>query len=147
MISLTSLLFTVHLLGLAFCIGASTVKVILLFRCKADHEYVPVFLKVVRPITRVIIIGLILSTLSGIVWLFTGYSFTTRMIIKIVLVAVIWILGPIIDNVLEPKVSRLAPAAGESASPEFTAALNRFLAIDTIAGGLFYVILVMWVLI
>jgi hypothetical protein len=146
MITLTSLLVTVHLLGLSFGLGASSVKVILLFRTRSDPGYIPVFTKIARPITGVIITGLVLLTLSGIGWLLLGYGFSTRLIVKLILVAIIWILGPYIDNVVEPKFNRLAPAPGETASPEFSAVRTRYLVLDTIAGGLFYVIVFMWVL-
>jgi hypothetical protein len=146
MITLTSLLVTLHLLGLSFGLGASTVKVVLLFRTKSDPAYIPVFTRTSRPITGVIIVGLVLLTLSGIGWLLMGYGFSTRLIVKLILVALIWILGPYIDNVVEPKFNKLAPATGEAASPEFAAVQSQYLVLDTIAGGLFYVIVFMWVL-
>lgn len=146
MITLTSLLVTVHLLGLSFGLGASTVKVILLFRTKSDPGYISVFTRVSRPITWTIIAGLLLLTLSGIGWLLLGYGFSTPLIVKLILVALIWILGPYIDNVVEPKFNKLAPASGETASAEFTAVQTQYLVLDTIAGGLFYVIVFMWVL-
>ena len=146
MFSLTSILTLVHLLGLALGVGAATVKLVLLVKCKADASFVPVFFKVAKPITKQIILGLALLTLSGIGWLLLGYGFDKRLIVKIVLVTVIWVLGPIIDNVLEPKFRRLAPAPGESASPEFTRAQNQYMVWDFIAGGLFYVILLIWLL-
>jgi hypothetical protein len=147
MISLTSLLITVHLLGLSFALGAATVKLIFLYRCKADHGFVSIYSRVARPITMIIILGMILLTLSGIGWLLVGYSLTSRLIIKIIIFAAVWIMGPIIDNVVEPKFFKLAPASGETASPEFIRILNKYLILDTIAGGLFYVIVFMWVLI
>lgn len=147
MISLTSLLITVHLLGLSFALGGATVKLILLYRCRADTGFVSVYSRVARPITKLIILGMILLTLSGIGWLFAGYSLTSRLIVKIIIFVVIWILGPIIDNVLEPRFFKLAPAPGETASPEFISIMNKYMILDTIAGGLFYVIVIIWVLI
>lgn len=146
MISLTSLLITVHLLGLSFGLGAATVKLILLYRCKADFSFIPVYSKVARPITRIIILGLVLLTLSGIGWLIVGYSFSSQLIIKIILVALIWLLGPIIDNVIEPRFYKYAPAPGTTASQEFIRALNKYLILDTIAGLLFYIVVFYWVL-
>jgi len=146
MITLTSLLFTVHFIGLSLGLGAATVKLVLLYRCRSDHNFVGTFFKVIRPITKTIIIGLILITLSGIAFLFTGYGFSTKLIVKIVLVVIIWILGPYIDNVLEPKLYKLAPLPGQAGSPEFASALNKYIVFDTIAGALFYVIVILWVL-
>lgn len=147
MISLTSILITVHLLGLSFALGAATVKLILLYRCKADHGFISIYSRIARPITRTIIVGMILLTLSGIGWLLIGYSFTSRLIIKVIIFGAIWILGPIIDNVVEPRFFKLAPAPGEAASPEFVGITNKYLALETLAGGLFYVIVIIWVLI
>jgi len=146
MISLISLLLTVHLLGLSLGLGAATVKLVLLYRCRSDIGFLPIFFNVIRPITKTIIIGLILVTLSGIGFLINGYGFSTMLIIKIILVVIIWILGPYIDNVLEPKLHKLAPDPGEAGSAEFISALNKYIVFDTIAGALFYVIIAEWVL-
>jgi hypothetical protein len=66
--------------------------------------------------------------------------------VKLFLVAVIWVLGPVIDNVVEPRFQKLAPAAGESASLEFVRIQKRYLVLEFIANGLFYLIVVMWLL-
>ena len=66
---------------------------------------------------------------------------------KLVLVGAIWVLGPVIDNVVEPKFRQLAPGAGESASPAFIRIRQQYLLLEVIATGLFYVIVVMWVLV
>ena len=142
-----SVLLAVHLIGLALAIGASTLKLVFLFRCNSDYGFVPVFLKVIRQVTKVIISGLVLITLSGIGWLFMGYSFTLLLIIKVVLVGLIWILGPIIDNVIEPKYKKAAPLPGETASTDFVKFQKQFMAMEITATGLFYVILIIGVLI
>ncbi len=68
MISLPSILSLAHLLGLALGVGAATAKLTLLLRCHADHALVPVYVKVAKPITRQIVLSIILLTLSGIGW-------------------------------------------------------------------------------
>jgi hypothetical protein len=140
--SLYSLWLLLHVLGLGLALGAATVKLVLLFRCRADGEFVPAFLKVARPVTRLIILGLILLTLSGIGWLITpgGYSFTPLLLTKLVLVLAVWILGPVIDNVVEPKFRQLVPPPGQAPSPAFVGARNRLMAVEAVATGLFYVI-------
>lgn len=143
--SLSTLLTIVHFIGLGLAVGAASVKVVLLLKCKSDSAMVPVYLKVVRPITKVLITGIILLTLSGIIWLINGYPFSTELIIKIVLVALIWILGPIIDNVAEPKFKQLAPTVDQPASPEFAAIMNKYLALEIFATALFYIIIIYWV--
>jgi hypothetical protein len=146
MASISSLLPLAHLIGLALGIGSATAKLILLIKCTADSAFVPVYLKVTKPLTRQIVLGLILLTLSGIGWLLDGYPFTPLLVVKISLVAVIWVLGPIIDNVVEPEFRKLAPMPGESASPAFNRTQQRYLLLESVATGLFYLIIVMWVL-
>jgi hypothetical protein len=68
------------------------------------------------------------------------------LVLKLIHVVAIWVLGPIIDNVVEPKFRKLAPAAGEVASPEFIRIQKQYLTLEVMATGLFYVIIMMWVL-
>ena len=145
MISFSSILTLIHLIGLALAVGAATVKVVLLLKCHADAGFVPVYLKVVRPITRLIILGLVMLTLSGIGWLWLGYPITSLLVAKLILVGAIWVLGPIIDNVAGPKFGKLSPASGEPASANFIRAQKQYLTLEIIATLLFYVIIVIWV--
>ena len=69
MISWPSLLTLTHLVGLVLAVGAATVKLVLLLKCCADSALVPTYVKVTKPITRQIVLGMILLTLSGIGWL------------------------------------------------------------------------------
>jgi hypothetical protein len=147
MTSLPSILSLAHLIGLALGAGAATVKLTLLFRCHAGHALVPVYVQVAKPITRQIVLGIILLTLSGIGWLLLVYPITMLLVLKLILVVTILALGPIIDNFVEPKFRKLAPAAGEAASPEFIRIQKQYLTLEAIATGLFYVIIMMWVLV
>ncbi len=146
MTSLPSVLSLAHLIGLVLGVGAATVKLTLLLKSRTDHAFVPAYVAAARPITRLIILGLALLTLSGAGWLLIGYPFTTLLVVKLVLVAAIWVMGPVIDNVVEPKFLKLAPSAGESASPAFIRAQQHYLLMEAIATGLFYVIVAVWVL-
>ncbi len=114
-----SLLVLIHLLGLALALGAASVKVALLLRCRSDRSFIDTYLKVVRPITRLLIAGLIMLTLTGVGWLLLGYPLTWLLWVKLALVATVWVLGPIIDNVAEPRFRRFAPGAGAAFSGEF----------------------------
>lgn len=143
--SLSALLSLAHLIGLGLAVGAATVKLSLLLRCRANHAFVATYLAIARPVTRLIITGLALLTLSGIGWLLAGYSITPRLVVKLALVAAVWVLGPVIDNVAEPKFRTLAPKPGDRPSAEFLSAQGRYLALELAATGLFYVIVVMWV--
>lgn len=146
MISLTEVLTVVHLLGLALGLGAATAKFMLLIRCRADHAFVAVFLEVTRPLTRQIILGLVLLVVSGMGWIFTGYPLTPLLITKLVLVGALFVMGPIIDHVVEPKFEALAPGMGEAPSPEFIRARARYLGLEMVATAMFYVIVVVWVM-
>jgi len=141
-----SFLSLAHLAGLILGVGAATAKLTLLLRCKRDAGFVPHFVAVARPLTRLIIAGLALLTLSGVGFLVSGYSFTPRLIAKLVMVAAIWVLGPIIDNVVEPRFRAQAVPAGQPPPPAFVRALNEYLLIESLATGLFYAIVVIWVL-
>jgi hypothetical protein len=145
MFSLPSLLLFAHLVGLALGVGAATVKLVLLFRCNADPAFVPVYATVVRSVTRQILIGQVVMTLSGIGWLVAGHPFSPRLVVKLVLVVAIWVLGPVIDNAVEPRFLKLAPTSGASPSPAFVRIQRQYLSLEVLATGIFYLILVMWV--
>ena len=145
MVSYSSLLTLTHLIGLAVGLGAATAKLVLLFKCRADRDFVRTFLEVVRPITRLIALGLMLLVLSGIGFMLLGHSFTPRLVVKLVLVAALFVVGPAIDKVVEPRFRELAPAAGAPASAEFVKVQRQYLVLDLLAGVLFYAVLVIWV--
>jgi hypothetical protein len=138
------LLTVAHLIGLALGMGAATAKLFLLLRCRRDTSFLKVYLEVARTITRQIIAGMILLTLSGLGFLFIGFPFTSRLTVKVVFVAALWALGPMIDNVVEPKFRTLAPEPGAAPSPEFITAQRRYVAIEVLATSLFYLIVVIW---
>ena len=133
-----------HLIGLALGVGAATVKVFLLLKCRRDTSFLKVYIQVARVITRQIVAGMIRLTLSGIGFLVVGFPFTSRLAMKVIFVAALWALGPIIDNVIEPKFRTLAPEPGAPASPEFITAQQRYVAIEVLATSLFYLIIVIW---
>lgn len=141
---LAYLLTVAHLFGLVLCVGAATVKLTLLLRTRPDGALASTYGEVTRPVTRLLILGMALLTLSGIGWLLLDYEITTRLVVKLALVAATWILGGTIDKVAEPAFLRLAPAAGAGATPEFTRARRRYLALESSATLLFYVIILMW---
>jgi len=136
-----------HLIGLALGVGAATVKLTLLLKCRFNHQFVAIYLRVFKPITRIIILGLILLTISGIGWILFGKIFTLLFIFKLALVLVIWILGPIIDNVVEPKYVKLAPVSGENPSQQFIRIQQHLITLETIATFLFYVVTILGVLV
>jgi hypothetical protein len=82
--------------------------------------------------------GLILLTLSGICWAILGRPWTSLLIVKHVFVAAIWVLGPIIANVVEPRFARQAPRVGERPGPEFVRIQRLYVALESLATLLFY---------
>jgi hypothetical protein len=146
MMLLLTLLPIFHFIGLALGVGAATVKVWLVIKCRSDNTFIPAHARVAPILTRQIVAGMILLALSGIVWLVAGYSITPLLLVKIILAASIFAIGPIIDNVIEPKYYRLAPAAGEAATGDFIRIQNQYLILEIFATLLFYVVIVMWLL-
>lgn len=138
--TLPTLLFVSHLFGLAIGLGGATAKLVLVLRCYRDHTLISSYLRVSASLTREIIIGLVILALSGIGWLVSGYGFSTLLIVKTVLVVAIFVIGPIIDNVVEPRFRKLAPADGAAPSLEFQAAFKHLLGFEIAATALFYVI-------
>ena len=146
MTSLSSLLRIAHLIGLIVGVGAATVKVALLLRTRSDPSWIPIYLRVSKPITRQIVLGMIVLTLSGIGFLLMGYPFTRPLATKLIFVVSLWILGPVIDNVAEPKYRKLATDPNETVKPAFAQAQRQYLVLEVLATFLFYVIIVYWTL-
>ncbi|MDH4184611.1 MAG: hypothetical protein OEV92_10340 [Nitrospinota bacterium] len=141
----STVLLLLHLLGLAMAVGVGAAKVLLLIKCYKDHTLLHSYFKLVKAMTGMLIVGFILLTLTGIAWIATGYPFTLLLGIKVALVVVVWILGPYIDNVAEPALVKLTPAPGAQPSPEFLAAQKKHLVLETVAEGLFVLIIILWV--
>lgn len=135
-----------HTIGLALGVGCATAKLMLLLKCKADRDFLPVYLEVSKPVTRLIVLGIVLLTLSGAGMMLVGYLFTARLIVKLSLVAAMWVIGPVIDKILEPKFRQMAPKVGEPASAAFVRIERRYLLAEAVATGLFYVIVALWML-
>ena len=100
-----------HFIGLSLALGCGTAKLVILGTSGTDQAAVSAFLAVSRPLTRLIIAGMILTAVTGVIWLVEGYPFTTMLIVKLVLLGIVLVLGPVIDNVVEPAFRRHAPAA------------------------------------
>ncbi len=141
---MASFLRLVHLTGLVLAVGAATAKVALLLRSRADERLRQAYLDVIKTLTRQIVAGLALLTVSGIGWIVLGYPLSRVLIVKIILVASIWVAGPVIDKILEPRFRRLAPAPGQAESAEFRAARTRYVVVEITATALFFAIIVLW---
>ncbi|HSB18756.1 MAG TPA: hypothetical protein VLD85_01975 [Anaeromyxobacteraceae bacterium] len=147
MATLWPILTLIHLLGLGLAVGAAAVKLTLLLRGRADAAAIPAYLAVAAPVTRLIVVGIALATLSGIGFLALGRPLTPILIAKLGLVAAMWVLGPIIDRAVEPRFARLAPSPGSPASPGFARAQGQHLALEVLATSLLCAIAVLGVLI
>jgi hypothetical protein len=135
---MNSLLPVVHLLGLALATGAATVKAAMAFRALREPDFVRNFLSSRKLVAKFIILGLILVTVSGIAWIVQGYPWSALLIAKVVIVVLMWVVGPIIDNVLEPRLEKLAPAGGQAPSSEFAAQQRTHLGAEIAATILMY---------
>jgi len=146
MATVESLLPLLHLLGLGLALGSATAKLTLLWKSGNDLTFLPGYIAAAGPLTRLILTGTALLVLSGITWLVIGYPLGDILIIKLVLVGLIIVLGATMDNVIEPRFRKMAPQPGESPSPEFLSVQKRYLLAETAATGLFYVIVILWVM-
>jgi hypothetical protein len=148
MFSLSGVLTLVHLIGFALGLGGVTVKLYLLLQSVSDFKLISSYLRVARTITRLIVLGIILLTVSGLasVLLVGARPFTALFIIKLLGVGAILIVGPLIDNVAEPKVRILAPQGDEAPSAQFRSALRLYVTLEVVATALFYLITVIWVM-
>ena len=123
-----------------------SIKLLLILRCHSNYEFFHIYFKVSKLITRLIVIGIIFMTLSGIAWLVIGYPFTALLIVKLILVGLIWVLGPIIDNVVEPKLEKLIPIQGQTFSAAFVRTHKQHLALEIAATMLMYSITIIGVM-
>ena len=146
MLILSEILYIVHIIALALAAGSATIRLLLLFKCKADYKFFNVYFQVAPLITRLIITGMIFLTLSGIAWIIIGYSLETLLILKIVLVAGIWGLGPIIDNIAEPKLKKYFPLPDRVPAAEFNLAQKSHLQLEIAATILMYAVVIIGVL-
>jgi hypothetical protein len=146
MVSLWSVLLLAHLIGLALGVGSATAKVVLLLKCRRDINFLPVYLRVMKPLTQILVSGLILMTLTGIIWLILGYGFNNLLIVKLFFVGGVWIVGIYIDNVTEPSFKKLAPAEGQAATVDFLQIQRKHLIFEIVGALLFYIIMVLGVL-
>ena len=140
-----NVILLVHLVGLGLSLGAAAVKVSLLLACRGDPRRTSAYLLMAPLVTRFIVLGLGLLTISGITWLVLGRPLTPLLGAKLGLVAILWVLGPIIDRRVEPAFTRLAPAGGSS--PDLARARRRYVALELVATGLVGVITVLGVLV
>jgi hypothetical protein len=141
---LAALLPVAHLVGLALAMGSATVKLVLLIRTTRDQSLIAAFARVSRPITHLLVAGMLILLGSGLGWLFLGYPLDGYLVVKLVLVAAIFVLGPVIDRLLEPAFHRLAPSPGQTPSEEFLRARRWFLGVEALATLFFYAITVFW---
>jgi hypothetical protein len=143
--SLALFLFVAHYLGFAMAVGAATSKTVLLLKTRNDLTFVPIFLGASRPLTRLIITGLLLTVASGIAWLGLDYhAMSPRLWAKVMLVALVFAIGPLIDHVIEPRFRVLAPQPGEAPAPAFVAARHRYVAAELLATALLYGVAILW---
>lgn len=146
MATLVLFLRLAHFLGVGLALGSATTKLMLLLKARADHAFVPTYVAVAKPITRLILIGTALLVLSGILWLLIGYPLSSLLVVKIILVVMVFVVGGSMDKLIEPKYYELAPKPSDPVLPEFIRIQKLYQVAEAMATGLYYVIVVMWVL-
>lgn len=133
-----------HLVGVALALGAALVKVALLLVLRADGD-VALFLRVSRPITRLIVAGMILLTASGIGWIALERPFTPMLVLKVALALAIWAVGPVIDKVLEPRLRRAVQPGPDAVA--LRRVRPQYLAVELAATALLLAVTVLGVLV
>ena len=146
MYTVSHYLLLVHLIGVALALGAATIKLNLVYKGSIHPELFSSYFRLVKPITRLLILGMILLTLSGIGFIIIGTSLSTLLIIKMVLVLFMWILGPVIDNVFEPRLHKLVMDQANVMSASFVHAQKQYLLIEIFATAIIYVITIIGVI-
>ena len=146
MLILSEILYIVHVIALSLAAGTAFVKLLLVFRCKKSAAFYNDYFKLAPMLSKLIITGMILLTVSGITWIIIGYSVNLLLAVKIVVVTGIWILGPMIDNMAEPKLRKYLPTQDQTPSAEFIRAQKQHLRLEIAATVLMYAALVMGVL-
>ena len=146
MLLLSEILYIVHVIALSLAAGTAVVKLLLVVKCKKDYTFYTVYFGLAPLLSKLIISGMVLLTLSGITWIIIGYSMEWLLILKIIIVAGIWIIGPVIDNRAEPRVKKLLPPPGAEPSAEFIHVQQQHLQLEIIATVLMYAALIIGVL-
>src|SRR5574342_237524 len=125
-----------HLLGMALMLGAAASKIALLAASLRDPAFSPAYPRVARTLTRLLVSGLVLATLSGAAWLVLGRPVTPALWAKLGLAAALWGVGPVIDKVVEPHFARLAVDPALASSPEAVRRGRQYLAVEALATAL-----------
>lgn len=139
-------LWLAHLLGLGLAFGAATVKLTLLVKSGDSAERIGAFIGASKTLTKQIVFGMLILTITGIVWLIRGYPLSLLLYVKIAIVAALWVLGPVIGAVIEPRFERLAPATGQEPTSAFLRTKGQYIGAEVIATGLLALVIVLWVL-
>jgi len=146
MSTLAMILTLAYLIGLALGLGSATVKIVLLMKCHKNHNFFPHFFRVSKPITKLLVTGIILLILSGAGWLIYGYPISTLMVVKIILVGLVFISGSLIDYFIEPRLAKAVLSAVAEPSSSFAKIQQQHLALEILATLAMYAITVMGVL-
>ncbi|MHA2301641.1 MAG: hypothetical protein ACXACD_11870 [Candidatus Thorarchaeota archaeon] len=123
-----------------------TANFALMLKSRSDKEFGPIFMKASEPIAKIISLGLILVTLSGVGFYAIGYPETQLLLIKHVLVVALWINGFIMMFYLQPKLKGLAPRPDKPPTPEFFLVQKQMQTLGIIGIVLWYAITVQGVL-
>ncbi|MBI4913154.1 MAG: hypothetical protein HY823_10485 [Acidobacteria bacterium] len=141
--TLWKLFSLLHLLGLGLAVGAAATKVSLLLAARSDRSLVSFYLQVAGRITPFIVGGLMLLSLSGIGWMLLGRPFTLLLIAKLSAAALLWMVGPLIDKVVEPRFRSAFSMAGAAPSNHFLRAERSYIHMEVAATALMFAATVM----
>ena len=131
----------IHFIGLAFGLGGATVASLISAKAEKDKEVSSAFIKIMPPISKLIMLGLILLIVSGIAitFLVTWPINYVNLIIKHVLVILIVVIG-IITGVKSKKIMKLVPKKGGQISLNFMKAKHQIKVLSIINLILWYAV-------
>lgn len=133
-----------HFVGLALGLGGATIATIISSKAEKDKDVEESLRKIMPPISKLIMFGLLLLIISGIALPFyiTWPMNRQLLIIKHVLVAWIVIIGIFIGRAFK-KVGNLSPVLREKPKPEFLRAKKQVKFLSIINLILWYVVTIM----
>ena len=111
----------IHLISMAFGVGGSTLAMIISRKIDKNPEIAPIIMELIKPVSKLIRLGLILLILSGLGFMVLGskgYIYQPFFLAKMLTVSIISINAILMKFVLNPKLRKLIKKSGSKSSPE-----------------------------
>ncbi|UCF12960.1 MAG: hypothetical protein JSW06_01560 [Thermoplasmatales archaeon] len=134
-----------HYIGVAWGVGGVTINMIVSMKADKNPESAPHLMLVNKAIIKLIWIGLILLIISGIaypyIWPYGTLEYTTLLMAKHVLIAILILVGIVMTFAMVPKLMKNMPKKDEKPSAVFVNA-KRNVKIGGIIGFILWYLIV-----